>query len=142
MICGNTGEDYSAILEEVVEREGIDFPRGGKHPSIMRLWLKKAGVITSTDWDTNFERVEELIGLGADEIEELMALTLQQRTYLRTLALLGNDAPLLSNDIEQQACSIYGVEFDEKNLPKSVLYPLRDKGFIKLERGQKWRAGG
>jgi len=129
-------------LRKWLGERGINFPRGGKHPSIMRLWLEKARVITSKDWETNFDKIEELIGLGAVEIEELMALTLQQKTFLRTLALLGSDGPFFSNDIEKQARSIYGVEFDEKNLPKRVLYPLRDAGYIELERGTKKRGRG
>jgi hypothetical protein len=42
-----------------------------------------------------------------------------------------------SNDIEQLASATYGVKFNEKMLPKTVLYPLRDAGYITLERGTK-----
>lgn len=137
------GEKISLrTLRQWLGERGIHFPRGGKHPSIMRLWLEKARVVTSKDWDIDFHRIEELIGLGADEIEELASLNLQQRTYLRTLALIGTEGPFFSNDIEKQARTLYGVEFDEKNLPKSVLYPLRDSGFITLQRGTKEKGRG
>lgn len=36
-----------AKLREWLAEKGIHFPPGGKHPSIMRLWLQKAGVFTS-----------------------------------------------------------------------------------------------
>ena len=48
--------------------------------------------------------------------------------------------PHASNDIEKLAAATYGVPFNEKNLPKQVLYPLRDTGYIELERGTR-RAG-
>src|SRR5258707_92147 len=42
------GEDVDLIkLREWLEERGVHFPRGGKHPSMMRLWLEKAGVFTN-----------------------------------------------------------------------------------------------
>ena len=41
----------------------------------------------------------------------------------------------MSNDVERLAATTYGVAFNEKSLPKQVLYPLRDAGYIDLERG-------
>jgi len=35
------------------------------------------------------------------------------------------------------ASATYGVKFNEKMLPKTVLYPLKDAGFITLERGTR-----
>jgi hypothetical protein len=131
------GERVTLIsLRVQMEARGVHFPRGGKHPSIMRLWLEKAGVFTS-GWRVNQARYEEILGLGAEEIAALTALTPQQRAYLRTLANVAPHTPLLSNEVERLATVTYGVQFDEKNLPKSVLYPLRDAGFITAERSQK-----
>ena len=45
--------------------------------------------------------------------------------------------PHLSNDIEKLATATYGTLFNEKSLPKQALYPLRDAGYIHLERGTK-----
>ena len=45
--------------------------------------------------------------------------------------------PHSSNDIEKLASATYGVAFNEKNLPKQVLYPLRDACYVDLERGTK-----
>jgi site-specific DNA-methyltransferase (cytosine-N4-specific) len=42
------GEKADLIkLREWLAERGINFPRGGKHPSMMRLWLQKAGVFKS-----------------------------------------------------------------------------------------------
>jgi site-specific DNA-methyltransferase (cytosine-N4-specific) len=42
-----------------------------------------------------------------------------------------------SNDIEKLASAVFGIRFNEKNLPKQVLYPLENAGYITLTRGTK-----
>jgi len=120
----------------LAERE-VYFPRGGKHPSIMRLWLEKAGVVTSKDWQIDTKRLEEVIGTSSESIDEVSMLTDEQRAFLKTLANLGDNGPYLSNDVEKLASTTYGVQFNEKMLPKTILYPLQEAGFISLERGTK-----
>ena len=60
-----------------------------------------------------------------------------QRNFLKALANMGGDGPFPSNKIERVAHATYGTEFNEKNLPQTVLYPLEKAGFITLERGTK-----
>jgi hypothetical protein len=120
-----------------LQERGIHFPRGGKHPSIMRLWLEKAGVFAGASWRVNEARLEEVLGAGIEKVEELAGLTREQKAYLKALANLGTDKPQASNDIERLASTTYGIRFDEKNLPKSVLYPLERAGYITLTRGTK-----
>jgi len=128
-------------LREWLEERGIHFPRGGKHPSIMRLWLEKASIFTFK-WNINEERLSKILGTSSKEIEILSKLNPQQRAYLKTLANIGEIGPYSSNDIEKLATTIYGIKFDEKNLPKQVLYPLAEKGFITLARGTKTKGRG
>ena len=109
-------------------------PRGGKHMSTMRLRLEKAGVIVS-GYRVDPERLNEILGLSVEEFEQLATLSEEQRAYVKALANVGGGGPHLSNDIERLAASTYGVAFNEKNLPKQVLYPLRDAEYITLERG-------
>jgi len=124
-------------LREWLQERGVNFPRGGKHPSIMRLWLEKAGVITSTSWQIDGERLEQIIGIPGDVVDELSIFTIEQKAFLKTLANMGETGSCWSNDIEKTANTIYGVKFDEKNLPKTVLYPLQEAGYISLERGTR-----
>lgn len=56
---------------------------------------------------------------------------------MKTLANLGGAGPFASNDIEKLATATCGVHFNEKMLPKQVLYPLAKAGFITLTRGTK-----
>jgi site-specific DNA-methyltransferase (cytosine-N4-specific) len=124
-------------LREWLQERGVYFPRGGKHPSIMRLWLEKAGIVTSTNWQIDISRLEETIGVSEDIIGELSMLTVEQKAFLKTLANMGETGPYWSNEVEKLASTTYGVKFDEKNLPKTVLYPLEKAEYISLERGTK-----
>lgn len=124
-------------LREWLEERGVHFPRGGKHPSIMRLWLSKAGVFIGASWRVDQERLRALVGAGLGEVDVLAGLTAQQKAYLRTMANLADAGSRSSNDVEKLATATYGVKFDEKNLPKSVLYPLEKAGYVTLERGTK-----
>lgn len=131
------GEQVTLIkLRQWLGDRGVTFPRGGKHPSIMRLWLEKAGVFR-TGWQIDEARLEAILGHSHEELEALSVLTPEQRTYLMTLVNLDADGPFGSSDVERMATSLYGTRFDEKNLPKSVLYPLSERGYIKLERGTR-----
>jgi site-specific DNA-methyltransferase (cytosine-N4-specific) len=124
-------------LREWLEERGIHFPRGGKHPSIMRLWLEKAEIFYKGSWRVNEQKLQEIIGSPLSEIETLVVLSPQQRAFVKALANLDGPGPFSSNEIEKMASTIYGVKFDEKNLPKQVLYPLESAGYIQLTRGTK-----
>ncbi len=128
-------------LRTWLDERGINFPRGGKHPSIMRLWLEKAGVFVN-EWRIDEARLREVLDLSTEEIEILAAFTPEQRAYLKTLANLPVPGPYASNDVEKLAAATYGTDFSEKALPKTVLYPLRDAGYINLERGTKEHGRG
>ena len=130
--------DLNTLRRWLGER-GIAVPRGGKHMSTLRLWLEKAGVFAS-GYRVDRSRLNALLGLDVEEFEALAMFSPEQRAYLKTLANIGGGGPHLSNDIERLAAAAYGVAFNEKNLPKQVLYPLRDAGYIGLERGTA--AGG
>ena len=120
---------------------GIYVPRGGKHMSTMRLWLEKAGIFVS-GYRVNLARLNEVLGVSMQEFEVLAAFTSEQGAYLKALANMGGGGPHLSNDIEKLATATYGISFNEKNLPKQVLYPLRDAGYVDLERGTKQAGRG
>lgn len=124
-------------LRHWLEERGISVPRGGKHMSTMRLWLEKAGVFVSGYRVDQF-RLNEILGVNVEDFEALATFSPEQRAYLKALANVGGGGgPHASNDIERLASATYGVNFNEKNLPKQVLYPLRDSGYIELKRGTK-----
>ena len=136
------GEDIDLNkLRQWLQERGITVPRGGKHMSTLRLWLEKAGILI-TRYRVDPERLNEILGLNADEFETLATFSAEQRAYLKALANINGGGPHFSNDVERLASATYGVTFNEKNLPKQVLYPLRDAGYIELERGTKQAGRG
>ena len=135
MHAAGEGIDLNKLRQWLRER-GISVPRGGKHMSTLRLWLERAGVFVS-GYRVNQTRLNEILGLNVEEFEMLATFTPEQRAYLKALANVGGGEPYSSNDIEKLAAATYGVSFNEKNLPKQVLYPLRDAGYIFIERGTK-----
>ena len=123
-------------LREWLGERGLYVPPAGKHPSIMRLWLEKAGVFTS-GWRIDEGRLQDLLGTSTSDLEALAAFSREQKAYLKAIANLDRTEPLPSNEIARLAATTYGVRFDESNLPKQVLYPLEKAGFIELKRGTK-----
>jgi len=90
----------------------------------------------------NEKRLKEVSGVSSDEFEALAVLTAEQKAYLKTLANLGGHGAYASNDVEKLARTTYGVAFNEKNLPKQVLYPLEEAGYVTLKRGTKAKGRG
>lgn len=134
------GEDVNLnkLRHWLLER-GIVVPRGAKHMSTLRLWLEKAGIFVAR-YRVDRARLNVVLGISVEEFEALAILSPEQRAFLKALANMDKAGPHLSNDIEKLASATYGTSFNEKNLPKQVLYPLRDAGYVELERGTK-RAG-
>jgi site-specific DNA-methyltransferase (cytosine-N4-specific) len=128
------GERVTLIrLREWLDARGVHFPRGGRHPSTMHLWLRMAGVFGS-GWTVDEARLAQVVGTTADAFDALASLTKEQAYYLRALANVGDGGPHAANEIEALASATYGAKFNEKSLPKDVLYPLCDAGYITLER--------
>lgn len=132
------GETVELVkLRHWLEERGIHFPRGGKHPSIMKRWLEKAGIFERDSWRINETRLEEVLGTTIQEVDKIARFSPVQKAFLKALANMGSLGPHISSDIERLATATYGTRFDEKNLPKTVLYPLQEAGYITIERGTK-----
>ena len=121
-------------LREALGARGVHFPRGGKHPSMMRLWLAKAGVFVGSRWQIDSFRVEEILGIGVDDFEALGNLPAMQRAFLRALANTGTRTPQPANEVARLATATYGEKFPEKSLPKLVLNDLVAAGYITAEK--------
>lgn len=129
------GEDVNlTTLRKGLMERGIHYPPGGKHPSIMRLWLAKAGVFSERGWQIDDARVKSVLGLSSRDFDILANLTIQQRAFVRALANTGMSEPQPANSIRRLAEATYGVEFPEKSLPKQVLNALVDADLITTEK--------
>lgn len=121
-------------LRQALEVRGVLFPRGGKHPSMMRLWLAKAGVIIGNRWQVNPIRLRAVMGTDPEEYPTLAKFTAQQKAFLLALANTGVATPQPANEIARLAAATYGVRFPDKSLPKDVLNALESAGYIKATK--------
>ena len=133
------GERVTLVsLRSRLEEYGITVSRGSKNMSTLRLWLEKAGVFVS-GYQVDQGRFYELLGVTPEELDVLATFTPEQRSYLKALANIGGGGPHSSSDIEKLATTTYGTEFNEKGLPRQVLRPLEQAGYILLDRGTAGR---
>lgn len=131
----SAGEEVNlTTLREGLASRGTHYPSGGKHPSMMRLWLAKAGVFVGSRWQIDTIRLQEILGANPDDFEILARFTAEQRAFLRALANTGVTTPQPANEIARLAATTYGVRFPEKSLPKLVLNSLIEAGYITAEK--------
>lgn len=131
-------QDMTAAGEEVnlttlrvgLADRGIHYPPGGKHPSMMRLWLAKAGIFVGSRWQVDDLRLREVLGTDPKDFDVLSRFTVEQRAFLLALANTGVTEPQPSNEIARLAAATYGIKFPEKSLPKLVLNALIEAGYI------------
>ena len=117
-------------LRTALAERGIHYPPGGKHPSMMRLWLAKAGVFVGDRWQIDEIRLPVVLGTNPDDFGALARFTSEQRAFLLALANTGISDPQPANAIAKLAAATYGVNFPEKSLPKLVLNALIEAGYI------------
>jgi site-specific DNA-methyltransferase (cytosine-N4-specific) len=121
-------------LRETLAVRNIHYPSGGKHPSIMRLWLAKAGVFVGSYWQIDEARLKEVLGVASGEFDVLADFTREQRAFLRALANTGITTPQPASVITRLASATYGVKFPEKGLPKLVLNEIEQAGYITTQK--------
>jgi hypothetical protein len=129
MIASGEEVDLNTLRPALAER-GVDYPSGGKSPSMMRLWLEKAGVFVGSRWQIDDIRLRDILGTDPAMYRELSKLTTEQRAFLRALANTGLTEARPANEIVKLAEATYGVRFPEKSLPKLVLNALVTAGYI------------
>jgi hypothetical protein len=117
-------------LRDGLAARGLHYPRGGKHPSMMRLWLAKAGVFGEKNWQVNPIRLRQVLGTDPEDFPALSRFSAEQRAFLMALANTGITTAQPANEIAKLAAATYGVRFPEKSLPKLVLNAIEQAGFI------------
>lgn len=135
------GENITLVtLRKRLEQRGVHVPRGAVHLSSMRLWLARAGVFDQWAragprlYRVNQDRLERITGIGLDDISKLTHLNYEQRSYLRALVRVVEDDPLMANKVADLAGCLYSAEYNYKALPKTILDPLEELGYVVSEK--------
>lgn len=141
-------KDMAAALEKItlqtmrpeLEIRGITFPSGGKHPSIMRLWLAKAGVFSEKGYEVNDDILKEILDENSD-MSDLRKLTKEQRYFILALLNTGIQEFQPASNVTKLASITYGVSYPEKSLPKAVLNDIETVGYIETQKATAGRGG-
>lgn len=129
MTAAGESVNLTSLREGLAER-GVHYPSGGKHPSMMRLWLAKAGAFVGKGWQIDELRLPVVLGTNPADFGALSRFTREQRAFLLALANTSVTDPQPANQITKLAAATYGVKFPEKSLPKMVLNALVEAGYI------------
>jgi len=129
MTAAGEGVNLTSLRVGLAER-GVHYPSGGKHPSMIRLWLAKAGVFVGDRWQIDELRLPAVLGTNPADFGVLSRFTSEQRAFLLALANTSVTDPQPANEITKLATATYGVKFPEKSLPKLVLNALVEAGYI------------
>lgn len=138
--------DMSTALEKItlqtmrpeLEIRGITYPNGGKHPSIMRLWLAKVGIFSKKGYIVNDEKLKEIL-CADDDMSKLRRLSKEQRYFLLALLNTGKQDFQPASQIVRLASTTYGITFPEKSLPKTVLNDIETAGYIEVRKSTSGR---
>ncbi len=117
--------------------------RSGEKLNPMRLWLERAGVfVAGANWKIDEQGLERVLGVTGDELEVLAALPAEQRAFLRALVSCTGVPPIDSAGIRDLAeLQTDGIRFNHKMLPKEVLEPLADAGWLQWTKKTGGRGG-
>lgn len=126
-----------ANMKKIIELKGLTYPNGGKHPSILRLWLDKIG-LTNKKWEVNEDVLKQVLGT-TDKSSALAELDNLQIAFLKALINSGQTKPQPASNIVKLAQSVYGLTFPEKSLPKLVLNKLVEAKLIIAEKTTEGR---
>lgn len=124
-----------ALKREFKDQYDFHIDDTSNHWSQIRAWLSKADIVnTGTHhYDIDRTRIEELIGLGTEDILELARLNDQQQAFLRALALVDPDEPIRNSRIRRLAERAYDVNISQSGISRKTLNPLEEAGFIEWE---------
>lgn len=123
------------IKKELRKQYDFHIDKTSNHWSQMRGWLSKAGIVNTGTHHYQIDRtkIEELVGIGSEDIVELDGLNEKQQAFLRALTLIPTDNKVKSRTVRKIAEEAYGVEISQSNISRRTLDPLQEAGYIKWE---------
>lgn len=120
--------------EEMNDLLNIAIPPNSTYISTMVAWLARAGVMTPTGFNVNWDVVYDLINVDADLIDSLYTLTPEQKYFLLSMIDLSVEEFTPSNKIAHHTRSVYSIRVTTKNLVKDIIEPLEALGLIESQK--------
>jgi hypothetical protein len=96
----------------------------------LRMWLELAGVFGKDSWKVSHGRVQNLLGLGRDQVAALAGLNEEQRAFIEALCRINPEGRYEAASVRLVAAQVLGHSFGQESLPKAVLDPLKRAGLI------------
>lgn len=115
----------------------LDIDPGGERGeklNPMRLYLEKAGIFKNR-WEVDDDALETVLGIRSATLEALADLPLTHRAFLRAMATMSGPSPYNSQQVVQLARQqTPEATFDLKQVPKVVLKPLEEAGWLTVTK--------
>ena len=126
-----------ATLPDELGKRGIQATKNSSDLSGVFGWLREAGVLT--DYTVNQAVFKAITGATIEHVGELKELTSEQLYFLRSLVALGASDFLPHNQVCNHAEAIYSghVNYNWKDIDRTVLRPLHSRGYIEVRKGSK-----
>ena len=123
------------VKQELRNQYDFHINETSNHWSQMRAWLSKAGIVnTGTHhYEIDRTRLEEILGIGSEDILELDGLNDQQQAFLRALALINPSCRIKNSVVKQIAEEAYDVKIGQSGISRRTLNPLEEAGYIEWE---------
>ena len=109
----------------------------------MRMWLAEAGLFPKAKknneaWIPDREVKKKLMGMDDEVIAALAGLSPEQIAFAHALCRVEPKEWVLASDVRDLAETSFAVRFGRSSLPKEILMPLQEAGFIEYQtRGTK-----
>ena len=137
----------SSLQNYLQQYAGLKLPRATTHHTKLLQWLRMADVLPATGYEISESAIEEIADLSMDDAETWVALTTEQKAFLRVLrrmALLEGSNPIPAKAVIDAVETEFGPIFERPDqLAASVLKPLSnsENGWITHAVGSTGRGG-
>jgi hypothetical protein len=121
------------LIAYELQEMGFSLSPNAIYTSTMRKWLERAGIF-ERQYEINWDKVSEVLGINKDYVDELYTLTSEQKYFL--LAMIHQEIYEFTqwNKITKYAISIYKVRFTSKLFVQQVINPLVELNLIESEK--------
>jgi hypothetical protein len=118
----------SSLQDYLQQHAGLKLPRATTHHTKLLQWLRMAGVLPSSGYQISESMLKEVADLSIDDAETWVALTSEQKAFLRVLrrmAVLEGTNAVAAKAVIDAVETEFGPIFERPDqLAASVLKPL------------------